>query len=87
MMTHFGEGADRHSRRLIGEMHSSSKQLLRDGKVENLMLDLYFRGQVGWAAAEYNLEKAGLIEMIQGHRAGQMSTTAATIAGAIVDGQ
>src|SRR6516164_4908574 len=52
----------------------SSKQLLRDSKVEKLMHDLYFSGQVGWAAAEYNLQKAGLIEMIYGHHAGQMST-------------
>jgi hypothetical protein len=52
----------------------SSKQLLRDDKVEKLMFDLYYSARVGLAAAEYNLEKAGLIEMIHGHRAGQMST-------------
>ena len=52
----------------------NSKQLLRDNKLERLMLDLYFGGRVGWAAAEYNLQEEGLIEMIQGHRAGQMST-------------
>jgi hypothetical protein len=39
----------------------SGKQLLRGSKVENLLLDLYFSGRVGWAGAEYNLEKAGLI--------------------------
>jgi hypothetical protein len=52
----------------------SSRQLLRDDKVEKLMFDLYYSGRVGLAAAECNLEKAGLIEMIQGHRAGRMSS-------------
>ena len=33
---------------------------------------LFYSSKVGWAAAELNLEKAGLIEMIQGHRAGLM---------------
>ena len=37
------------------------------------MADLFYTGQVGWAAAEYNLEKAGLIEMIYGYCAGQIS--------------
>jgi hypothetical protein len=34
------------------------------------MSRLFFSSKVGWAAAEFNLEEAGLIEMIQGHRAG-----------------
>jgi hypothetical protein len=45
----------------------------KDSDVESLTFDLYYSGQVGLAAAEYNLEKADLIEMIQGHRAGQMA--------------
>jgi hypothetical protein len=64
----------------------SGKQLLRDGKVEKLMVDLYYSGRVGLAAAEYNLEKAGLIEMIQGHRPGRMLTDRA-FGGAIVGGR
>jgi hypothetical protein len=42
-------------------MAQSSRQRNRDGKVATLMLDLYFAARVGWAAAGYNLEKAGLI--------------------------
>jgi hypothetical protein len=50
----------------------SNRELSKDEKVGKLMFDLYFSGRLGLAAAEYNLEKAGLIEMIQGHRAGRM---------------
>jgi hypothetical protein len=43
-----------------------------DNSVEKLMLDLVFGGHAGWAAAEFNLVEAGLIEMIQGHQPGLM---------------
>jgi hypothetical protein len=43
-----------------------------DNSVEKLMLDLVYGGHVGWAAAEFNLVQAGLIEMIQGHQPGLM---------------
>jgi hypothetical protein len=43
-----------------------------DVQLENLMRRLYFSAKCGNAAAEYNLEKAGVIEMTQGHAAGQM---------------
>jgi hypothetical protein len=52
----------------------SSRQRNREGRVEELMSELYFSARVGLAAAEYNLEKAGLIEMIYGHRAGHLGT-------------
>jgi hypothetical protein len=39
-----------------------------DNSVEKLMLDLVYGGHAGWAAAEFNLVEAGLIEMIQGHQ-------------------
>jgi hypothetical protein len=45
-----------------------------DVKLENLMRRLYFSAKCGNAAAEYNLEKAGVIEMTQGHTAGQMQS-------------
>jgi hypothetical protein len=45
-----------------------------DVQLENLMRRLYFSAKCGNAAAEYNLEKAGVIEMTQGHAAGQMQT-------------
>lgn len=57
---------------------------LRDRMVGSLMSDLYYAGKVGRAAAEFNLEKAGLIEMIQGHRPGvfrEELTTTGAIAG------
>jgi len=41
-----------------------------DNSVEKLMLDLVYGGHAGWAAAEFNLVEAGLIEMIQGHQPG-----------------
>ena len=43
-----------------------------DRAVHHLQSNLYWRALVGWAASEYNLEKAGMIEMIQGHHAGVM---------------
>jgi hypothetical protein len=43
-----------------------------DDVVKNLVSNLYRSPRVGRAAAEYNLEKAGMIEMIQGHHAGVM---------------
>ena len=43
-----------------------------DNSVEKLMLDLVYGGHAGWAAAEFNLVEAGLIEMIQGHQPGLM---------------
>jgi hypothetical protein len=43
-----------------------------DDAVKNLVSNLYRSARVGWAAAEYNLEKVGMIEMIQGHHAGVM---------------
>jgi hypothetical protein len=52
-------------------MAQSVRQQRKDDEVEELMSDLYYAARAGWAAAEYNLEKASLIEMIQGHRAGQ----------------
>src|SRR6516165_6179 len=36
-----------------------------DRAVHHLQSNLYWRALVGWAASEYNLEKAGMIEMIQ----------------------
>jgi hypothetical protein len=44
----------------------------RDKKVSDLMMDLVYAGETGWATAEFNLAKAGLIEMIQGHQPGVM---------------
>jgi hypothetical protein len=43
-----------------------------DDAVKTLVSNLYRSARVGLAAAEYNLEKAGMIEMIQGHHAGVM---------------
>jgi hypothetical protein len=43
-----------------------------DNSVEELMLDLIYGGHAGWAAAEFNLVEAGLIEMIHGHQPGLM---------------
>jgi hypothetical protein len=43
-----------------------------DRKLDELMSRLYYDAMCGRAAAEYNLEKAGMIEMIFGHVAGQM---------------
>jgi hypothetical protein len=43
-----------------------------DNSVEELMLDLVYGGHTGWAAAEFNVVEAGLIEMIQGHQPGLM---------------
>jgi hypothetical protein len=44
----------------------------RDDAVKTLLCDVYWSARVGSAAAEYNLEKAGVIEMIQGHHPGVM---------------
>jgi hypothetical protein len=41
-----------------------------DDTISDLIWHLYFASRVGMGAAEYNLEKAGLIEMDQGHVAG-----------------
>jgi hypothetical protein len=41
-------------------------------ELEPLIRRLYCGAKCGNAAAEHNLEKAGVIEMIQGHVAGQM---------------
>jgi hypothetical protein len=41
-------------------------------QLENLMRRLYFSAKCGNAAAEHNLENVGIIEMVQGHVAGQM---------------
>jgi hypothetical protein len=44
----------------------------RNQALDKLMLDLVYAGETGWATAEFNLAKAGLIEMIQGHEPGLM---------------
>jgi hypothetical protein len=51
---------------------SARKNSVLDRNVADLMSRLYFDAKCGRAAAEYNLEKAGMIEMIFGHVAGQM---------------
>jgi hypothetical protein len=43
-----------------------------DRKISDLMSHLYFDAKCGQAAAEYNLEKAGMIEMIFDQVAGEM---------------
>jgi hypothetical protein len=43
-----------------------------DQNLEKLISSLYWDAKCGRAAAEYNLEEAGMIEMISGHVAGQM---------------
>jgi hypothetical protein len=43
-----------------------------DQKLDELISRLYWDAKCGRAAAEYNLEKAGIIDMISGHVAGQM---------------
>jgi hypothetical protein len=45
---------------------------MKDDNSAKLMLDLVYGGHAGWAAAEFNLVEAGLIEMIQGHQPGLM---------------
>jgi hypothetical protein len=47
----------------------------RDDAVRNLASNLYWSARVGCAAAEFNLERAGMIEMIQGQHAGVMLNT------------
>jgi hypothetical protein len=44
----------------------------RDQAVRDLQEDLYYSARVGWAASEYNLQNAGMIEMLHGHHAGVM---------------
>jgi hypothetical protein len=41
-------------------------------RIDELISGLYSDAKCGRAAAEYNLEKAGMVEMISGHVAGQM---------------
>ena len=47
----------------------------RDDAVRKLATNLYWSARVGRAAAEVNLEKAGMIEMISGQHAGVMLNT------------
>ena len=47
----------------------------RDHAVRRLISNLYWSARAGCAAAEVNLEKAGMIEMIQGTHAGVMLNT------------
>jgi hypothetical protein len=42
----------------------------RDGEVRVRQHCLYWNARAGWAASEYNLAAAGMIEMIYGHHAG-----------------
>jgi hypothetical protein len=51
---------------------SGRKNGVLDSKVAELMTSLYNDARCGRAAPEYNLEKAGMIEMIFGHVAGRM---------------
>jgi hypothetical protein len=51
---------------------TSSPNTVFDQKIDELISRLYWDAQCGRAAAECNLEKAGMIEMISGHVAGQM---------------
>jgi hypothetical protein len=51
---------------------SRRKNNALDRKVADLMTRLYFDAKCGNAAAEYNLEKAGMIEMIFDQVAGEM---------------
>ena len=57
--------------RVVLQMGGRKKNGL-DWKVADLMADLYLDARCGWAGAEYNLEKAGMIEMLFGHVAGQV---------------
>jgi len=49
-----------------------SKNHVLDRKVGERIWRLYFDARCGHAAAEYNLEQAGMIEMIQAHVSGKM---------------
>jgi hypothetical protein len=51
---------------------TSSPNSALDQKIDELISGLYWDAKCGRAAAEYNLEKAGMIEMISGHVAGQV---------------
>jgi hypothetical protein len=57
--------------RVILEMGDRKKDAL-DWKVAHLMADLFYAARCGWAGAEYNLEKAGMIEMLFDHVAGHV---------------
>jgi hypothetical protein len=57
--------------RMVGKSKIRRKDA-SDRKVSNLMSRLYFDAKCGNAAAEYNLEKAGMIEMIFDQAAGEM---------------
>jgi hypothetical protein len=48
---------------VVLEMGDRKKDAL-DWKVAHLMADLFYAARCGWAGAEYNLEKAGMIEML-----------------------
>jgi hypothetical protein len=63
--------------RWTSEHHGIGKNPIRrksalDRKISDLMSRLYFDAKCGRAAAEYNLEKAGMIEMIFDQIAGEM---------------
>ncbi len=49
--------------RVVLEMGDRKKDAL-DWKAAHLMADLFYDARCGWAGAEYNLEKAGMIEML-----------------------
>jgi hypothetical protein len=51
---------------------TSSPNSALDQKIDELISGLYWDAKCGRAATEYNLKKAGMIEMISGHVAGQM---------------
>ena len=55
-----------------GELALVHKNWKCDRKLDELISRLYYDAKCGRAAAEYNLENAGMIEMISGHVAGQM---------------
>jgi hypothetical protein len=57
--------------RMVGKNAIRKKDAL-DRKVSGLMSRLYLDAKCGQAAAEYNLEKAGMIEMIFDQVAGEM---------------
>jgi hypothetical protein len=51
---------------------TSNPNRVFDQKIDELISRLYWDAKCGRAAAEYNLKKAGMIEMMSGHVAGQM---------------
>jgi hypothetical protein len=54
------------------DTRTSNPNNVFDRKLDELISRLYWDAKCGRAAAEYNLENAGMIEMISGHVAGQM---------------